>query len=274
MMCSCDKTHGERFLPHQLQSGSWYGSRERVPVTLGFQDNICPECRGEKPEAAPKAPMHGATSKIVRYYWREIFFETTKRFYDSHPEIDPNDHSLSEFSFPEERKLIEKQVIEEIKKLHETSPKYHYNELSQSEVISQTNTEVILLNAEHVKIEGRKVGIRDGSDIVTAEEFASRYFKNLGFSVMHVESVPFHVLFGVFMFLVIQDVGDERGRLVQFGSRNDLDSGRSEEGPISTILPDDFGSKSYYERQKELISWHIEELVNPEKFNLGPLKTP
>lgn len=158
-MCSCDREHGERFLPHQLQFGSWYGSRERVPVTLGFQDNTCPECRGEKPEAAPKAPMHGATSKIARYYWREIFFETTKRFYDSHPEIDPNDHSLSTFSSPEERKLIEKQVIEEIKSLHEVSPKYHYNELSQSEVISQTNTEMVLVNAEHVKIEGRKVGI-------------------------------------------------------------------------------------------------------------------
>lgn len=81
---------------------------------------------------------------------------------------------------------------------------------------------------------------------------------------MHVESVPFHVLFGVFMFLAIQDVADEKGRLVQFGSRNDFDNGRSDEGPISTILPDDFGSKSYYERQKELIDWHIGELDDLE----------
>ncbi|KMQ51960.1 hypothetical protein CHISP_1215 [Chitinispirillum alkaliphilum] len=262
MMCSCDKEHGERFLPYQLHFGTWYGSREKVAVTLGFQHNTCPECRGEKPEAAPKAPVHGATSKIVRYYWREIFFETTRRFYDSHPEINPN--SFSEFSFPEERKLIEKQVIEKIKKVHEISPKYHYNELSQSEVISQTNTEVILVKAEHIKNEGKKVGIQDGNDIVTVEEFASRYFKNLGFSVMHVESVPFHVLFGVFMFLVIQDVGDEKGRLVQFGSRNDFDSDRSEEGRISTILPDDFGSKLYYERQRELISRHIDKLDDLE----------
>tara|TARA_B100002003_G_scaffold219005_1_gene220362 strand:- start:1887 stop:3005 length:1119 start_codon:yes stop_codon:yes gene_type:complete len=264
MMCTCDREHGERFLPHQLKFGSWYGSRERVPVTLGFQENTCPECRGEKPEAAPKAPMHGATSKIARYYWREIFFETTKRFYDSHPEIDPNDSSLSEFSFPDERKIIEKQVIEEIKRLHEISPKYQYIELSQSEVISQTNTEVVLVNAEHVKTKGRKVGIRDDKEIVTVEEFASRYFKRLGYRVMHVESVPFHVLFGVFMFLVIQDLGDDKGRLVHFGSRKDFDNGRSEEGPISTILPEDFGSKSYYERQKELINWHIGELDDLE----------
>lgn len=81
---------------------------------------------------------------------------------------------------------------------------------------------------------------------------------------MHVESVPFQVLFGVFMFLVIQDVGDEKGRLVQFGSRNGFDNGRSDEGPISTILPDDFGSKSYYERQKNLINWHIDKLEDLE----------
>src|SRR5699024_7248392 len=136
--------------------------------------------------------------------------------------------------------------------------------ISQSEVISQTNTEVILVNAQHVKTEERKVGIRDDNEIVTVEEFASRYFKRLGYKVMHVESMPFHVLFGVFMFLVIQDIGDDKGRLVQFGSRNDFDNGRSDEGPISTILPEDFGGKSYYERQKELINWHIGELDDLE----------
>lgn len=260
MMCSCDKERGERFLPHQLHFGSWEGSRERVLITLGFQDNTCLECRGEKPTIAPKASMHGATSKIARYYWREIFFETTKRFYDSHPEIDPSDHKLSQFSFPEERRLIEKQVIEEIKSLHEVTPKYQYHELSQSEVISKTKTDIILVNAEHVKVEGRKVGIRDNGSIVNVEEFASRYFNSLGYSVMHVESAPFHVLFGVFMFLVIEDIGDEKGSFVQFGSRNDFDSGCSEEGLVSTFLPDDFGSRFYYERQRELIDWHIEGL--------------
>ena len=33
---------------------------------------------------------------------------------------------------------------------------------------------------------------------------------------------------------------------------------------ISTILPEDFGSNSYYERQKELVSWHIGELGDIE----------
>lgn len=115
-MCSCDREEGERFLPHQLNMGSWEGSVERIPVTIGFQEKICPVCRGLKAVAAPRAPMHGATTKIVRYYWREIFFETTRRFYDAHPNLDPLDHNSSEFNFPEERRVIEKQVISEIKK--------------------------------------------------------------------------------------------------------------------------------------------------------------
>ncbi|MCL1059850.1 VRR-NUC domain-containing protein [Shewanella gelidimarina] len=260
VMCSCDKKHGERFLPHQLKMGSWEGSKEQVPVTLGFQENICPVCRGLKAVAAPTAPMHGATTKIVRYYWREIFFETTRRFYDANPNLDPLDYNSSEFNFPEKRREVEKQVISEIKKQHETNPKYEYSEKSQQEVIETTNTEVILVNAEHVNTGEKKVGIRNGDGIVTVEEYAADYFNKQGFKVLEVESVPFHVLFGIFMFLVIEDADDSKGRIVQFGSRNDFDTNTCQEGMITTILPDDFGSNLYFERQKELIDWHLSEL--------------
>lgn len=260
MMCACDKNHGQKFLPHQLDKASWEGSRERISVTFGFQVNVCPECRGKKAVAAPKAPMHGATTKVTRYYWREILFETTKRFYESHPKLDPLDHNSSEFNFPEERREIEKKVIAEIKEQHESNPKYEYSEKSQKEVIEDTETEVILVNAEHVNTGEKKVGIRNGEGICTVEEFATDYFNQRGFDVLEVESVPFHVLFGVFMYLVIEDADDNMGRVVQFGSRNDFDSKSNQEGMITTILPDDFGSRLYYERQKELIAWHLGEL--------------
>lgn len=170
----------------------------------------------------------------------KFFFETTKRFYDSHPELDPDDSRTSQFNFPEERKRIQKRVIAQIKAQHDIYPKYEYNELSQAEVIEATNTEVILINAEHVQMEGTKVGIRDGSKIRTVEEFSAEYFKRQGYNTLEVESVPFHVLFGVFMYLVVQDAGDEKGRIVQFGSRNDFDNGKSDEGLMTTILPEDF----------------------------------
>lgn len=260
MMCSCDKEHAERFLPHQLNYASYEGTTEQEPVTLGFQQNICPECRGAKPVAAPTAPLPGATSKIKRYYWREILFETTKRFYDAHPEINPTSLDLNEFSFPEERKKIEKEVIDEIKLQHKINPKYEYNEISQADIIKKTKTKVILVNAEHIHTEDRNVKIRDKNKIFTVEEFASNYFRNQGFEVLETESVPFHVLFGIFMFLVIQDPEDEKNQIVQFGSRNDFDLGQQQEGIITTTLPKDFGSSLYYERRKNLIQSHLNTL--------------
>jgi len=266
MICSCDKEFGESFLPHQINFGSREGSRERIPVTLGFQKNVCPECRIEKPVAAPKAPILGATSKIVRYYWREIFFETTKRFYKLHPELNPKDPKDNQFKFSEERKLIEKQVISEIKEQHRISPKYQYNELSQADVVKITNTEVILQNAVHVQTEGHKVGILDGDEVVSVETYAAEYFRRKDYQTLEVESVPFHVLFGVFMYPIIQDVNDDKVNVAMFGSRNDYENKTSEEGLITTILPEDFGGKHYYERRKDLIQRHLFELESSDRF--------
>src|SRR5512147_1335531 len=72
MMCACDREFAERFRPHQLRRARDRYSGLDVPVTLGFQPGICAECRGLPPEPSPKAPLRGHTSKIRRYYWREI----------------------------------------------------------------------------------------------------------------------------------------------------------------------------------------------------------
>jgi hypothetical protein len=74
MMCACDADVGRAFLPHQLEEGSDYGTRARVRVNLGFLPAACRECRGLPREAHPAAEIHGRTSKIKRYYWREIWF--------------------------------------------------------------------------------------------------------------------------------------------------------------------------------------------------------
>ena len=118
MMCSCDQEHGEKYLSHQLNVGCWLEAQKRVPVTIGFQNKICPECRGDKAIPAPVASMSGRTTKILRYYWREIAFKTTQLFYERHPEFDPKNPEYNEFFHPRERKIIEKEVIEEIKELH------------------------------------------------------------------------------------------------------------------------------------------------------------
>lgn len=92
MMCECNRWIGERFLPHQLDQGCVLETQQRIPVTLGFVKGICRECRGLRPEPHPKAELHGATSKIKRYYWREIAFLTYQMFAERAEKvgIDPN----------------------------------------------------------------------------------------------------------------------------------------------------------------------------------------
>lgn len=256
-MCACDKEHGETFYPHQLDKGCRLENQERVSVTLGFQKNICPECRGEKPVSAPISPRPGRTSKITRYYWREIAFETTRRFHAQYPDID-------EFSLPEKRNLIEKEVIEEIKKQHAISPKYLYQEISQSEIIKSTNTEVILEKAEHIKIENeRKVKIKSGDKLLTAEEFASEYFRVQGYSVLNTESTPFHVIFGIYMWILITDFCDPLNRIVGFGNRTEFEECSNTENLIYATLPSDFGSSGYFTRRQKEIIEHIDDLDDP-----------
>ena len=57
MMCACDQEIGERFLAHQLRKGCVLDTQERVPVTLGFVEGVCRECRGLPPEARPVATL-------------------------------------------------------------------------------------------------------------------------------------------------------------------------------------------------------------------------
>ena len=40
MMCACDRENGERFLAHQLREGRVLETQERIPVTLGFVDEV------------------------------------------------------------------------------------------------------------------------------------------------------------------------------------------------------------------------------------------
>lgn len=262
MMCSCEQEHGERFLPHQLSEACILETQQRVPVTLGFQFEVCPECRGEKPIHAPKASMPGSTSKVSRFYWREIFLETTKRFYDRNPDLDPQSDKYSEFSFPEKRNAIEKEIIDEIKKQHAVTPKYDYTEQSQSDVLRETSTEVILVKGEYIKTDSCRAKVQGKYEPISVEAYAAEYFEDLGYKSIEVESIPFHVLFATCMWETIQDLFDPQIREALFGSRISYDQNRTDDLPISTFLPTDFGTAGYFSRRKEYIEEHLGAIGN------------
>jgi hypothetical protein len=146
MMCECEQEFAQRFLPHQLNFAKELITRRRMPVTLGFQKCICNTCRGIPEEAHPKAATYGRTSKIVRYYWREIQFETIRQFAEWAESQGQIDWLKARSENEEKYNSIEKDVIEKMKVLHKQSPKYVYTEMSQNEVLSKYEIETVKLD--------------------------------------------------------------------------------------------------------------------------------
>jgi hypothetical protein len=265
MMCQCEEKFAHKYFSHQIQFAQEYNTRERIPITLGFQLNICNSCKGLPEEAYPKAEIYGRTTKIVRYYWREIIFETTNRFGKWAEKQGERDWLTAMRKYRDKYKTIKKEVLEEIKKLHNTSPKYNYKEESQSKVLSKYNIEVVNLSGDYIKQkDGKSKLLYNNKKIVSVEEFALEYFKSQQYNVLFTESIPFHVIFGIFMWLVIQDPSDPRVRLVGFGNRNAFEKGVKRQ-IIQTMLPEDFGTIGYANRRENAIDKHFAGLPNSKE---------
>lgn len=264
MMCACEKEFGTRFLPHQLHEASEYGTRKSIPVTLGFQKDICNTCRGLPEEAYPKAEIYGMSSKIRRYYWREIYFETTKRFADWAVENGYSDTNIARQEKPDIYASIEKEVIQELQALHKRAPKYVYQEESQSDVLAKNKVEIIDVDGTYIKAKGRKSAILQEGKVFTAEEFAINYYTQKGYKTLVTESIPFHALFGVFMWILIQDPSDPQVRIMGFGERSAYEDGRKGE-QIWTHLPDDFGTPGYANRRATAINEHLASIPKERK---------
>jgi len=257
MMCSCDKDIGTTYLSHQLNEACELDTQKRIPVDLGFQDRVCPECRGFPPITAPKAELHGATSKIKRYYWRELSLETIKRFGAYANSIGCD---WLELQISEQKKYdsIQKEVLKSIKEQHKHSPKYDFSEKSQSDIISEFAVPVLEIVAEFPSNpnQSRKRVTHEGQ-IVTADEFATNYYQNKGYSVLRMESRPLHVIYAVLLNDVLSSLDDELSRVVEFGDRNAYNSSVPHEEPVSVSLPTDFGTAGFWERKSDTLSERI-----------------
>lgn len=257
-MCACDEDVGRRFLPHQLGFGTELESQRPVKVTLGFQPKICRECRGHEPIVHPKAEIYGMTSKIRRYYWREIFMETSRRFANWASSKGYSDLQLARRENQKEYQQIESEALEHIKKLHQDNPKYEYEEKSQSQVISEHDVEVIELKGQYTHAEDGSLFIENDGELLSPEKFVISFFQEAGYSSMFMESIPIHVLFGVLMWPLIQDPNDTELQPRSFGRRDPNASGGSQ--VVNTLLPPDFGALGYFIRRKRAIEKHLEEL--------------
>lgn len=218
-MCLCEQEFACRYLPHQINHGTELETQQRIKVTVGFQPDICDACRGIPNTAYPVAKIYGRTSKLVRYYWREISFETIPKFAEWAETQGFSDWAMALVTYQEKYKSIEKQVKEKIKIEHECLPKYIYQKESQSAIIQKYNVEIVNINATYVKNGCKGAQIIEDNTVLSPEEFVIKYFELLGYQAIVTESIPFHVLFGVFTYLLIQDFDDPKLQLVGFGDR-------------------------------------------------------
>lgn len=263
MMCACEQEFAQQFLPHQLNSANELNTGRRVQVTLGFQKGICNTCRGIPEEAHPRAAIYGRTSKIIRYYWREIEFETIRRFAEWAKTQGYKDWLKARIENKEKYAHIEKDIIGEFKVLHNQSPKYIYREESQDEIMTKYQVEMIKFDGLYIRQPERGVAILEDGKLFSAEKFAAYKFEQLGYEIIFAESVPFHALFGIFMWLLIQDHSDPNIRMVGFGDRFAFEQ-KTKGEQILTFLPEDFGKSGYASRRAKAIDEHFASILNFE----------
>jgi hypothetical protein len=124
-------------------------------------------------------------------------------------------------------------------------------------VRDKCQVEIVDLKGSYICSPGIKwAAILDGTELCRVEEFAARHFRRSGFEATFLQSAPFHVLFGVYFWSVIQDRCDRRVRTVGILDRHAYDQRRPSE-VIWIRLPSDFGSPDYSRRRAKAITKHL-----------------
>jgi hypothetical protein len=127
-------------------------------------------------------------------------------------------------------------------------------------VRDKLQVEIVTLKGGYVRNAGVKwAEILDGTELCRVEEFAARHFRHSGFEATFLQSAPFHVLFAVYFWPVIQNRCDRRVRTVGILDRHTYD----QRGPSEMIwirLPSDFGSPDYSRRRAKTITKHLSAL--------------
>jgi hypothetical protein len=141
-------------------------------------------------------------------------------------------------------------ALEEIKAAHERAPKYDLSEESEATFLARTNVKIDEMRA--LVLKGGLVAL--GADqTCSVEEYVAAQLRARGYQTLFCESSPFHALFAVLLWGVIQDPNDPLVRTVHFGERVSFEQYGRSSRDIATGLPEDFGSETYSIRRSEAI---------------------
>jgi hypothetical protein len=264
-MCECERELALQFLPHQVRYGTEYGTQLRYPVS-GFARNICSACRGQKEEAHPLAAIYGQKGKVERYYWREIYktYLESVRSFLAEQKIVVEDIIEFEKKFPKTAKDMKKEAKKIWQIYHKNTPMYDLKEPTEASFLKEVNVPQKYLDCKYAPIRkskqkiGRWVGQKGNR--VSAEDIAIEWYENEGFSAKKCERKLISVLVGTFCFSVIQDPKDPKVRICMRGSTKGWSLSNRATPLIQFLLPEDFGSKEYFERRSKAFNSLLERL--------------
>lgn len=227
MMCACYDDLGRYVRPHQAIMYKDPATGARLPLTDPSVPGLCHACRGERAPSFPRIAHRREATVIHRYYWRELWRGRDQRFLawcrsQGLPFPDkPNGKSFDEYrtQFGDTYAAIEQEVFAELRTLHETAPIYDTTEPSSGAILSACRVNVRDIRACYVKPTVDRVLVlpENGTDPdaavgVGVEDFVAAQLKADGRQVMFCESRPLHALFGVMMWLWVQDINDPQSQ--------------------------------------------------------------
>ncbi len=264
-MCECERELALQFLPHQVRDGTEYGTGLRYPVS-GFARNICNACRGQKEEEHPRAAIYGQKGKVERYYWREIYktYLESVRSYLAEQEIVVEDIIEFEGKFSKIAKLMKKEARKVWQVHHKNAPKYDLKEQTEAAFLSKVKVPQKFVDSEYVQLRKgkQKIGKWVGKNGIplSPEDVAMEFYEKEGFSVKRCERKLISILVGTFCFSVIQDTTDPRIRICVRSSTKGWTMTKRNTPLIQFLLPEDFGSKEYFERRSVSFNSLLEKL--------------
>ncbi len=265
LICDCERALALRFLPHQLNFGTEYGTRRMIPVD-GFEAKVCTECRGGHEEAHPLAVIYGRKGKVERFYWREIkktYFELASSW------LDETGNSISDIlqferSYPDQTKSFKAKSKKHWQIVHQKSPKYDVHERTEAEFFNVVSVPIREIDAEYVQVKrgDQQIGrwISPKGERVSAEDLAREWYAALGFGVVRCERQMISTWVATFVSEAIQDPADPRISRVSRHSTRGWSSKVRNTPIIEFLLPDDFGSAEFYERRRTNIDQSIDRM--------------
>jgi hypothetical protein len=271
MTCACDEDIAVFVTPYQASRGRDQWTRDEATVTDPLVPNLCHDCRGEISPAYPRAAHRGASSKVHRYYWHEIWKDTQLEFLawcrtSNLPLFGPDGKPRLIYyhrEHAEQYEAIQASVVERWKVRHEQNPRYDFTRPSDDDIIRSFEVTVENIDACYVTSPDRfvrvlPIGATDPTGAVQVEEFVAGRVRTDGRKVMFCESLPFQALYGSLMWLWIQSPSDPRLRPHGFGGRDGV--GANEHGLIWMMMSHDFGSPAHARRRDQELQAHLDWL--------------